>query len=129
VTFSDFEMIVQPESVVGGHVNNVKYLEFLEAARKSWYEYFTSLGFVSFMAHLQVNYRKEGFLHDRLHIHTELHHVGNTSFMLKQTINNQHGEAVLEAEATFVAIDVETGKKIRVPDELRAYQTAVRDGE
>ncbi|MGG1660004.1 acyl-CoA thioesterase [Brevibacillus sp. NRS-1366] len=124
MTFSDFEMVVQPEAVVGGHVNNVKYLEFLEAARKSWYEYFTSLGFVSFMAHLRVNYKKEGFLHDRLRIYTVLHHVGNTSFILKQTINNQRSEVVLEAEATFVSIDVETGMKIRVPDELRAHQTA-----
>lgn len=117
--FSDFEITVQADVVIGGHVNNVKYLEFLESARQSWYEYFNSLGFVSFMAHLRVDYKKEAFLGDQLHIHTDVHQVGNTSFVLKQMINNQYGEAVLEAEATFVSICQQTGRKIRVPDELR----------
>lgn len=117
--FSDFKITVQADVVIGGHVNNVKYLEFLESARQPWYEYFNSLGFVSFMAHLRVDYKKEAFLGDQLHIHTDVHQVGNTSFVLKQMIKNQYGEAVLEAEATFVSICQQTGQKIRVPDELR----------
>ncbi|WP_289141361.1 thioesterase family protein [uncultured Brevibacillus sp.] len=119
MTFSDFEITVRADVVIGGHVNNVKYLEFLESARQSWYEYFNRLGFVSFMAHLCVDYKKEAFLGDQLHIYTDVHQVGNTSFVLKQMIKNQHGEAVLEAEATFVSICQQTGQKIRVPDELR----------
>ncbi|GED67015.1 thioesterase [Brevibacillus reuszeri] len=124
MTFSDFELTVQEEAVIGGHVNNVKYLEFLEAARQTWYEYFNRLGFVSFVAHLRVDYKKEAFLGDRLRISTIVHQVGNTSFVLKQMIKNQHDEAVLEAEVTFVSICRETGQKIRVPDALRNLLTA-----
>lgn len=119
MNFSDFEIIVQDDVVAAGHVNNVKYLEFLELARKPWYDYMISLGFISFVAHLSVDYKREAFLDDRLLIHSKLNHIGNTSFILKQTIKNQHNEVVLEAEVTFVSICKETRKKIRVPDEFR----------
>lgn len=116
---ADFEIVVTAEAVHGSHVNNVKYLEFLEMARKPWYQYFSCLGFRSFMAHLNVEYKKEAFLGDHLMIHTAIDRVGNTSLVLTQTIKNQNEEYVLKAQATFVAISMETGEKIRVPDELR----------
>ncbi|MDF2678951.1 MAG: acyl-CoA thioesterase [Brevibacillus sp.] len=117
---TDFAIAVSAEAVQGSHVNNVKYLEFLELARRPWYQYFFSLGFQSFMAHLNVEYKKEAFLGDRLMIHTAIDRVGNTSLVLAQTMKNQNDQYVLKAQATFVAISVETGEKIRVPDVLRA---------
>ncbi|MED4779867.1 thioesterase family protein [Brevibacillus choshinensis] len=116
---ANMELVVSAEAVHGGHVNNVKYLEFLEMARKPWYQYFSTLGFRSFMAHLNVEYKKEAFLGDHLLIHTVIEQVGNTSLVLRHTMKNQNEEYVLQAHATFVAISVETGEKIRVPDELR----------
>ncbi len=114
-----FEVVVPAEAVHGGHVNNVKYLEFLENARNPWYEFFFGLGFRAFVAHLDVEYKKEAFLGDRLVIDSAIERVGNTSFVLAQTIQNQHEENVLKAKVTFVAISVETGEKMRIPDELR----------
>jgi thioesterase III len=118
------EIVVQNEAIMAGHVHNVKYLEFLELARKPWYDYIKSLGIISFIAHVSAAYKREAFLEDRLLIHTYLDHVGNTSFVLKQTINNQHNQVVLEAEVTLVSICKETRKKIRVPDELR-HQSSI----
>ncbi|MED1949808.1 thioesterase family protein [Brevibacillus centrosporus] len=114
-----YELVVQPDVIQAGHVNNVKYLEFLEQARMPWYEAFSNLGFSSFMANLNASYKKESFLGDHLRIQTSVHHVGNTSFVLKQTITNQREAEVLEAEVTFVAVDKNTKEKIRVPDIMR----------
>lgn len=116
---ANFEVVVPAEAVHGGHVNNVKYLEFLETARKPWYDCFFRLGFRAFVAHLDVDYKKEAFLGDRLLIHTAIDRVGNTSLVLTQTIKNQHDEYVLKAKVTFVAIRIETGEKMRIPDALR----------
>jgi thioesterase III len=121
VKSSNLEIVVQNEAIMAGHVSNVKYLEFLELARQPWYDYIKSLGIISFMAHLSAAYKREAFLDDRLLIYSFLDHIGNTSFVLKQTIKNQHNQVVLEAEVTLVSICKETRKKIRVPDELR-YQ-------
>lgn len=117
--FSPFEIRVQPEAIHDGHVNNVKYMEFLEQARQPWYHYFASLGFRSFVAQLHAAYKKEAFLGDALLIHSYIERVGNTSFVLRQLIRNQHDELVLQADVTFVAISIRTGEKMRVPDELR----------
>ncbi|MFD2371606.1 acyl-CoA thioesterase [Brevibacillus sp. GCM10020057] len=116
---TEFAWVVQPDAVHDGHVNNVKYLEFLEQTRKPWYQYFASLGFRSLVAHLDVTYKKEAFLGDLLRIRTEIDRVGNTSLDLQQTIVNQHEELVLNARATFVAISIATGEKMRIPDEMR----------
>ncbi|WP_431809100.1 acyl-CoA thioesterase [Brevibacillus agri] len=117
--FSPFEIRVQPEAIHDGHVNNVQYMAFLEQARQPWYQYFSRLGFRSFVARLQAEYKKEAFLGDVLLIHSSIERVGNTSFVLRQLIRNQRDELVLQAEVTFVAICARTGEKIRVPDELR----------
>lgn len=119
MTTTPHEIVVQADAVRGGHVNNVKYLEFLERARQPWYEFFGQVGIRSFMAHLSASYKKEAFLGDILQVHTALIRVGNTSFVLQHTIVNQNEELVLEAEATLVSIDAKTGEKIRVPDEIR----------
>ncbi|GEB34967.1 MULTISPECIES: acyl-CoA thioesterase [Brevibacillus] len=119
MNLSPVEIRVQAEAIREGHVNNVKYMEFLEQARQPWYDYFLHLGFRSFVAKLQADYKQEAFLGDVLVIHTAVERVGNTSFVLSQRMYNQREEQVLDAEVTFVAICAKTGEKIRVPDELR----------
>lgn len=119
MNLSPVEIRVQAEAIREGHVNNVKYMEFLEQARQPWYVYFLHLGFRSFVAKLQADYKQEAFLGDVLVIHTAVERVGNTSFVLSQRMYNQREEQVLDAEVTFVAICAKTGEKIRVPDELR----------
>ncbi|MFS0553881.1 acyl-CoA thioesterase [Brevibacillus sp. 179-C9.3 HS] len=119
MTSTSFELHVTADVVRAGHVNNVKYLEFLDMAREPWYHYFRSVGIIPFIANLNASYKREAFLDDRLFIETMLASVGNSSFVLKHTITNQHQELVLEAEATLVAMCLETREKIRVPDEMR----------
>lgn len=117
---TSFAYTVPEDAVHARHVNNVKYLEFLEVARQPWYHYFRGIGMLPFMANVNASYKREAFLGDHLLIQTTLDRVGQTSFVLKHVITNQHREVVLEAEAIFVAMCPETRQKISVPDELRA---------
>ncbi|ARU59886.1 thioesterase [Tumebacillus avium] len=111
---------------VNGHVNNAKYLEYLEWGREEWYERsdlhydeFTKLGVQTVTVNININYRKECKQGDLLKITTTPERMGNTSYSLKQEIHNQSGELVADAIVTSVAMDIETRKGRPVPDALR----------
>jgi YbgC/YbaW family acyl-CoA thioester hydrolase len=110
---------------VNGHVNNAKYIEYLEWAREAWYE---SLGLtharllaegaITVTVNLNVNYRRETRQGERLTIETKPARLGNTSFVLTQTIHDGAGELVLDASVTTVTIDAETRRSRVVPETL-----------
>jgi acyl-CoA thioester hydrolase/thioesterase-3 len=113
---------------VNGHVNNAKYLEYLEWGREDWYEqhgldYNTlkAANIVTVVVHVSADYRREAVQNDRLTITSWLERVGNTSFVMKQTIHNQHGDLVLEAEFVIVTVDPVSRQKVRVPDAIRRH--------
>lgn len=115
---------------VNGHVNNAKYLEYLEWGREDWYEqrgldYETLKNFdiVTVVVHVSANYRREAVQNDRLEIATWLHSVGQTSMTMKQEIHNQRRELVLDAEFVIVTIDPKSHGKTRVPDRIRQELT------
>lgn len=125
---TEIEILVRSTEIdVNGHVNNAKYLEYLEWGREDWYEqcgldYETlkNLGIVTVVAHVSANYRRESVQNDRLRIQTRLKEVGNTSFRMQQFIYNQRDELVLDAEFVVVTVNPDTHQKVRVPDEIRA---------
>ncbi|WP_342741606.1 thioesterase family protein [Alicyclobacillus macrosporangiidus] len=126
---SELELIVRSTEIdVNGHVNNAKFLEYLEWGREDWYErcgfdYETlrRLGVVTVVAHVSANYRREAFQNDRLRVRTRLTSVGNTSMRMGQWITNQRDELVLDAEFVVVTVDPGTRKPVRVPDAFRAH--------
>jgi YbgC/YbaW family acyl-CoA thioester hydrolase len=126
---SEIEIIVRSTEIdVNGHVNNAKYLEYLEWGREDWYEqlgldYYTlkQMGFLTVVVHISADYRREALQNDRLRIRTVVDRVGNTSFVMKQTIDNQRGERVMDAEVVLVTIDPVTRQKVRVPDVIRQH--------
>lgn len=123
---ASIEILVRSTEIdVNGHVNNAKYLEYLEWGREEWYEKakldyntFLTMGVQTVTVNINVNYRKECVQNDRLTIITKPEKVGRTSFILKQEIINQWGELVCDALVTSVAMDSETRKSRQVPDEL-----------
>jgi thioesterase-3 len=129
---SEIEIIVRSTEIdVNGHVNNAKFLEYLEWGREDWYEqhqldYETlkALGAVTVVVHVSANYRREAVQNDRLRIQTQLSEVGNTSFRMKQWIYNQRDELVLDAEFVIVTVDPVTHQKVRVPDAIRSQLQA-----
>lgn len=121
------DLIVRSTEIdVNGHVNNAKYLEYLEWGREEWYEasqlpYDTlkELGVQTVTVNININYRKECIQGDRLIVTTEPHSIGRSSYVLRQEIVNDRGELCADALVTSVAMDVETRKSRAVPEPLR----------
>lgn len=121
------DIIVRSTEIdVNGHVNNAKYLEYLEWGREEWYDqvgftynHFLELGIQTVTVNVNINYRKECKQGDQLRITTRPHKVGRTSFVVTQKIINQQAEIVVDAMVTSVTMDVDTRQSRELPDTFR----------
>ncbi len=109
-----------------GHVNNARYLEFIEEARwafaedtldlAAWQE--KGIGFS--IVNITINYRKPAFMGDVLEIRTKLAKLGNASGTIRHEIFLKGTDSlVLDADVTFVMVDAQTGKAIPIKGEIR----------
>ncbi len=108
------------------HVNNARYLEFLEEARWAWLERLGSfewmnekqLAFV--VVNININYRRPARMGDLLQIHSQLLQMGEKSGVIGQTVMlAPDGEPVADATLTFVCIDLRTQKAQPMTGELK----------
>ncbi|WP_258110292.1 thioesterase family protein [Alicyclobacillus sp. SP_1] len=113
---------------VNAHVNNAKFLEYLEWGREDWferrgldYEYLLGLDVITVLARIEANYRKEARQNDTLRVETQLISVGNTSLKMRQCIDNQRGELVLDAIVIVVTVEAKLRRPTRVPDAIRRH--------
>jgi len=106
------------------HVNNARYLEFLETARWEWLdnkEGFTWMAqnHIAFiLVNININYRRPAVLGDVLLIDSQLEQLNGRSGVLKQVITC-NDETVVDATLTFVCIDLRTQKALPLEGELR----------
>lgn len=123
---TSIQIEVRPTEIdVMGHVNNAKYLEYMEWSREDWYnkmdlpfDVFTKMGVGTVTVNININYRKEALLGQKLVISTEPVRKGRTSFVLKHEIHNEQGENVADAEVTSVTIDLKKRKSVPLPEPL-----------
>jgi len=112
---------------VMGHVNNAKYVEFLEWGRCDeikkhgvdlWSMVKRGLGFA--VVNLNIDYRKEAFAGDILRIKTVFKEIRNKKIgFVDQIITKQESnEIVCKAEVTFLIFDIEKHKSITMPAEI-----------
>ena len=113
---------------VYGHVNNARYLEFLEEARWDLFERhvdqerWQALGLAFFVANISINYRRPASFGDILEIRTGLERFGNKSATFSQQIFLEGTDTrIADAEITFVLADMKTGKAVPIEGELRAF--------
>src|SRR3954447_4093639 len=93
------EIVVRPTEIdVNGHVNNAKYVEYLEWGREDWYEKnglpydrLHALGAVTVAVNLNLNFRRECRQGEVLTIATRPESVGRSSFVIKQEVVNREG--------------------------------------
>jgi thioesterase III len=124
---TEIEIMVRSTEIdVNGHVNNAKYLEYLEWGREDWYEThgfdyskLKEMDIVTVVAHISVDYRNEAVQNDHLRITTTLQSVGNTSFTMQQAINNHRGVLVIAATVISVTVSASAHTKVRVPEKFR----------
>lgn len=102
---------------VFGHVNNTRYLEFLEEARWGLFDGKVNLqdlaedGFVFTVVNININYRQAALLHDVLIVETSMAEFGKRSAVLNQVVRNKGTAAVIaDAKITFVMVATEKQK-------------------
>lgn len=125
---TEFRTIVRSTEIdVNGHVNNAKYMEYLEWAREDWYEQhgldyerLKSEDIATVVVHAELSYRREAYQNDCLTIRTHLAHIGNTSLRMDQAIDNQRGERVMDASFVIVTVSSSTHTKVSVPQSFRS---------
>lgn len=114
------------------HVNNARYLEFLEEARWQWLEDADAfhwlqqqhLAFV--VVNININYRRPAVLGDVLHIESEVSQLnGKSGVILQRVMLAGDNTLVADAALTFVCIDLRTQKAVPLEGELRARLAAL----
>jgi thioesterase-3 len=118
-----------------GHVNNARYLEFLEEARWDLFEnHFdlerwnaAQLGF--FVVRIAINYRRPASLGDVLSIRTHISHFGKKSAVFTQRIFRKASEELIaDADITFTLADLKTGRAVPIEGDLKdAFTPLCRD--
>lgn len=111
------------------HVNNGRYMEFLEEAR---WEFMGSSGFAQKIADLglsmvvvntNINYRRPAVLHDVLNVSVKVIRIGGKSAMFEQVVTRETDgkpEVIVDATVTFCVMDPVAEKAVPLEGEIRA---------
>lgn len=112
------------------HVNNGRYMEFLEEARwdfmekTGFTEQLDALGRALVVVNININYRRTGLLHDLLRVSVRLSQVGNKSAQFEQVVtrivDGKEEDVVADALVTFCVMDPAIEKAVVLEGELRS---------
>lgn len=125
------EIIVRSSHIdMFNHVNNAKYVEFLEWGRVHLAEE-QNIDFLSMVENgigpavirLEINYRKEASMGDVLLIDTRAMEIKNDKVgILEQTITNKKsGELICDAVVTMVMFNLRQRKSVPMPDSMKKF--------
>lgn len=108
------------------HVNNARYLEFLEEARweglesSEGFRWMTANNIAFIVVNININYRRPAVLGDLLTITSSIQQLNGKSGVLSQVVTlSPEGEVVADALITFVCIDLRAKKSLALEGELR----------
>ncbi len=108
------------------HVNNARYLEFLEEARWTYFEEradlpaFLASGIALIVVNINIDYRHPATMNDELVIATSVKSVGNRSAVIHQRVSLEGSDRVVaEADVTFVAFDGRQNKAVPIEGKMR----------
>lgn len=107
------------------HVNNARYLEFLEEGRWQLLEdhmdldAFMKKGFLFFVVNINISYRNQARVNDTIVIKSGLGKIGNKSAVIRQSVvNKETGAACVTADVTFVIADLK-GTPLKIEGDLK----------
>ncbi|GAB4256947.1 MAG: YbgC/FadM family acyl-CoA thioesterase [Deferrisomatales bacterium] len=110
-----------------GHVNNARYLEFLEEARWAWVEErgdlaaCTEKGYGFSVVNINIDYRRPAFLGEVLEVESSLASRGRRSGVIHQVVRLAGTDTlVAEADVTFVVVSAATGRAVPLDGEVSA---------
>jgi thioesterase-3 len=110
-----------------GHVNNARYLEFLEEGRWAAFESDTDLqqialkGYAFNVVNININYRLPARMNQVLCVATEVTRWKRRSAVIHQVVKLKGTDTVIaDADVTFVMVDEKTKKAAPLEGELLA---------
>ena len=107
-----------------GHVNNARYLEFLEEARWAFFEEHGLLseidGLMLVVVRTDIRYRRAAVDGDILRFEGRLKELTSRHIILTQNIVLPSGKNAVEAESTLMVVSAENGRSISIPEPLFA---------
>ena len=109
-----------------GHVNNARYLEFLEEARWAHFEdqgldtaFFKTHGIFPVVVRQSISYRRPASAGDLLDVSAEVASAGRRKIVIAQQARFASSDDIcVEAEVTVVFLDERTGRPIPLIDEI-----------
>jgi thioesterase-3 len=117
---------------VFGHVNNARYLEFLEEARWAAFERTVDLqtiarkGYAFTVVNININYRRPAVMNEMLQVETQIRRLGRRSGVIDQVVTLKNTDTrVADAEVTFVMYDIHTRRSALLEGELLKMLQAV----
>ena len=116
------------------HVNNARYLEFLEEARWSFLEVTDNLtvldqhGYAFAVVNININYRRAAYMGEILRIVTSMKSIGARRCVMRQVITLKDSDTLIaDADVTFVIVDTRIEKAVKLEGELRAGMERMAD--
>lgn len=107
-----------------GHVNNVVFHDYLQEARVGMLRdlgFVRGPGFSQVVVKQEITHRKPLLLSpEPVMVETWIEHLGNSSYRIAYRVIDEHGDLAAEASTLMAVIDPDTGRPIRMSDELRA---------
>lgn len=108
-----------------GHVNNVSFFKYIQAARVNYWDQVgltqshreTNIG--PMLASCKCDFRQPLFYPGQVVIESRVEFIKNTSFSICHRILNDKGEVAAEAQDIMVMYDFNKNEKIKFPDALR----------
>lgn len=116
-----------------GHVNNVMFMKYVQAARVNYWEHiglyqrFLTERKGPMLAATSCDFRKPLFYPGEVLIETRAEFVKNTSFGLHHRLLDGQGDIAAEAHDVMVMYDFIVSEKMAFPSDLRAAINALED--
>jgi len=109
-----------------GHVNNARYLEFLEEGRWDYLDArgpkdgFVALGVFPVVVGLSISYRRPSSAGDEVHVSTRVAKVSSRKIVMRQSIVQvSTGKLCCEADVSILLVDAQSGRPTTLSDRIR----------
>lgn len=108
-----------------GHINNVSFFKYLQAARVNYWdqvgitELHRTENIGPMLAQSQCTFLKPLHFPGTITIHSKLESIGNSSFVLLHQIRDEEKEIVAEGRDVMVLFDFNGNQKTTIPEKIR----------
>ncbi|NQD95168.1 acyl-CoA thioesterase [Pseudomonas sp. CrR25] len=116
-----FEASIKPrfsETDMRGHISNTVVPVWLADGRAALFREKLGSQIPTMIVNLNVDFRRELHWGSMVTVRTAVERIGNSSIIFIQELW-QNDQACVQARTTVIAVDIETRKSMRVPDEER----------